>query len=146
MKLLPMNLLLRFIIASINLSADIVPSATPTDQPMVPSGSTSQSREIALKQVKLPNLCFLSLPVLVHQITYFIFFFRNRILPIACSPLPLKFMRTKARRQVLLERLESHRQRLEQSWKIYRPSFIKTRPNWLMIPTRPRPCSRLSEA
>jgi len=26
--------------------------------------------------------------------------------------------------------LESHRQRLEQSWKICQPSFIKTRPNW----------------
>jgi len=32
-------------------SVDVVPSATPADQPMVPSASTSQRREIALKQV-----------------------------------------------------------------------------------------------
>ena len=36
---------------SVILSADIVPSATPADQPVVPSASSSQRREIALKQV-----------------------------------------------------------------------------------------------
>jgi len=51
MKLLPMNLFSRFIIISVNLSADIVSSAIPADQPVVPSASTSQRREIALKQV-----------------------------------------------------------------------------------------------
>jgi len=51
MKLLPMDLFFHFIIISANLSADIVPSATPVDQPVVPSALTSQRREIALKQV-----------------------------------------------------------------------------------------------
>jgi len=32
-------------------SADIVPSATPANKPVVPAASTSQRREIALKQV-----------------------------------------------------------------------------------------------
>jgi len=51
MKLLPMDPFFHFIIISINLSADIVSSAIPADQPVVPSASTSQRREIALKQV-----------------------------------------------------------------------------------------------
>jgi len=33
------------------LSVDIIPSATPADQPVVPSASTSERREKALKQV-----------------------------------------------------------------------------------------------
>ena len=53
MKFLPMNLL--FLSYNyFNLSADIVPSATPPDQPVVPSASSSQRREIALKQVSHP--------------------------------------------------------------------------------------------
>ena len=51
MKSLPMNLSFHLIIIPVNFSADIVPSATPADQPIVPSASTSQRREIALKQV-----------------------------------------------------------------------------------------------
>ena len=111
---------------------------------MVPSASTSQRREIALKQVSYP-VSILSSSVLDHKITYFVFLSRNRTLPTACSPSPSKSLRMKARKQVLLERLESHRQRLEQNWKICRPS-IKIRPNWLMTPIQLRPCSRLSEA
>jgi len=51
MKLLPIDLFFHFIIIFINLSADIVSSAIPSDQPVVPSASTSHRREIALKQV-----------------------------------------------------------------------------------------------
>jgi len=51
MKSLSVDLSLHFIIIPVNFSADIVPSATPADQPVVPSASTSQRREIALKQV-----------------------------------------------------------------------------------------------
>jgi len=51
MKSLPMNLSFHLIIIPVNFSADIVPSATLADQPAVPSASTSQRREIALKQV-----------------------------------------------------------------------------------------------
>jgi hypothetical protein len=51
MKLLPMDLFFHFIIISVNLSADIVSLATLADQPVVSSASTSQRREIALKQV-----------------------------------------------------------------------------------------------
>ena len=48
------------IITSINLLGDIVPSATSASQPVVPSASTSQRREIALKQVSylIIILCF----------------------------------------------------------------------------------------
>jgi len=41
MKLLPIDLFFHFIIISVNLSADIVSSAIPADQPVVPSASTS---------------------------------------------------------------------------------------------------------
>jgi len=34
-----------------NFSVDIIPSATSADQPIVPTASSSQRREIALKQV-----------------------------------------------------------------------------------------------
>jgi len=51
MKLLPMDLFFYLIIIPVNFLADIVPSATLADQPVVPSASTSQRREIALKQV-----------------------------------------------------------------------------------------------
>jgi len=46
----PMDLFLQLIVTII-FSADIIPSATPANQPVVPSASTSQRREIALKQV-----------------------------------------------------------------------------------------------
>ena len=46
-----MDLFFHFIIVPVYFSADIVPSATPADQPVVPSASTSQRQEIALKQV-----------------------------------------------------------------------------------------------
>jgi hypothetical protein len=51
MNLLPMNLSFHLIIAFVNFSADIVSSAILADQPVVPSVSTSQMLEIALKQV-----------------------------------------------------------------------------------------------
>jgi len=51
MKSLPMDLSFHLIIIPVNFSADIVPSATPADHPLVPSASTSQRREIALKHV-----------------------------------------------------------------------------------------------
>jgi hypothetical protein len=54
MKLLLMNLPFHLTITPVNFSADIVPSATPADQPIVPSASASQRREIALKQVSYP--------------------------------------------------------------------------------------------
>ena len=47
---LTMNFL-QIIITFIISSVDVIPSATPADQPVVPSASTSQRREIALKQV-----------------------------------------------------------------------------------------------
>jgi len=51
MKSLPMDLSFQLIIIPVNFSANIVQSAAPADQPVVPSASTSQRREIALKQV-----------------------------------------------------------------------------------------------
>jgi len=47
----PMDLSLKIISNLIIFSVDIVPSATPADQPVVLVASTSQRREIALKQV-----------------------------------------------------------------------------------------------
>jgi len=58
MKLLPMDLYFHLIIIPINFLADIAPSATPGDQPVVPSASTSQRREIALKQVSYLIIIF----------------------------------------------------------------------------------------
>jgi len=46
-----MYLLLQVISNFTILSVDIVPSATPADQPVVPSASTSHMREIALEHV-----------------------------------------------------------------------------------------------
>jgi len=46
-----MDLFFQLIIIINILSADIVPSVTPADQPVVPLASASQRREIALKQV-----------------------------------------------------------------------------------------------
>jgi len=46
-----MDLLLQTISNFTIFSVDIVPSATPADQPVVPLASTSQRREIALKPV-----------------------------------------------------------------------------------------------
>jgi len=46
-----MDLSLQIISNLIIFSVDIVPSATPADQPVVPVASTSQRREITLKQV-----------------------------------------------------------------------------------------------
>jgi len=51
MRLLPIDLSFHFIIISINLSAETVSLSTPADQPVGPLASTSQRREIALKQV-----------------------------------------------------------------------------------------------
>jgi len=63
MKLLLMNLSFHLIITPVNFLADIVPSATPVDQPVVPSTSTRQRREIALKQVSysIITLCFINI-------------------------------------------------------------------------------------
>jgi len=145
MKLLPMDLFLHFIITSVNLSADIIPSAGPADQPVVPLASTSQRREIALKQVSylIIILYFTNISLSNNSSP---FSFTNKILLIACSPLLLKFPRMKERKQALPKQLEFHRQSLEQSWKIYQPSSIKTQPNWLMILIQPRLYSKLSEA
>ena len=60
---------------------------------------------------KLPNLYLYCLSMLDHRITYFIFLFRNMTLLTACSPSPSTSLRMKARRQVLLEQLESHQQK-----------------------------------
>jgi len=46
-----MDLSLQIICNLIIFSVDILPSATPADPPMVLVASTSQRREIALKQV-----------------------------------------------------------------------------------------------
>ena len=52
-----MDLFFQLIIIINILSADIVPSVTPVDQPVVPLASASQRREIALKQVShLPSI------------------------------------------------------------------------------------------
>jgi len=47
----PMDLPLQIISNLIIFSVDIAPLATPVDRPVVPTASTSQRREIALKQV-----------------------------------------------------------------------------------------------
>jgi len=133
MKLLLMDLFSHFIIILANFSADIVPSATPTDQPVVPLASTSQRREIALKQVSY-LIIILYFTNIHHQITYLLFFFRNKILPTAYSPLPSKSPMMKARKQALLKQSVFHRQKSEQSWKICSPCFIRIQPNWLMTP------------
>ena len=88
---------------------------------------------------------FLLLSVLDHEITRFISFFRNRILLTACSLSLSRSLRMKARKQVLLEQSESHRQRLEQSWRTCQFFFIKIQRNWSMILTQPKLCSKLSE-
>ena len=66
MQSLLMNSLFHFVFTSVNLSAGIaslailadqpgiISSAIPANQPVVPSASTSQRREIALKQVSYP--------------------------------------------------------------------------------------------
>ena len=140
-----MDLLFHFIILSVNLSADIVPSAAPADQLVVQLASTSQRREIALKQVSylIIILYFINISLSNNSSP---FSFRNKILLIAYSPLLSKFLRMKERKQALPKQLEFHRQSLEQSWKICQPSFIKTQPNWLMILIQPNPYSKLSEA
>jgi len=51
MKLLPMDLSSQLINIPVNFLVDIVPSAALADQPVVPTASTSQRREMALKQV-----------------------------------------------------------------------------------------------
>jgi hypothetical protein len=43
--------LATLIIIIISFLADIIPSTTPADQPVVPSASASKRQEIALKQV-----------------------------------------------------------------------------------------------
>jgi len=47
----PMDLLFSNYNHSCNISVDIVSSATSADQPIMPTASPSQRREIALKQV-----------------------------------------------------------------------------------------------
>ena len=64
---LPMNLLFQLIITFVNLSADIVPSATPADQPVVSSASYSQRREIALKQVSYPISIYIIYQYLIME-------------------------------------------------------------------------------
>ena len=145
MKLLSMDLFFHFIIISVNLSADTVPSAAPADQPVVPLASTSQRREIALKQVSylITILYFTNISSSNNSSP---FSFRSKTLPTACSRLLSKFLRMKERKQALPKQLEFHRQSLVQSWKICQPSSIKIQPNWLMILIQPRLYSKLSEA
>jgi len=50
-ELSPMNFIFPNHNHPCNFSVDIIPSATLTDQPIVPTASSSQRREIALKQV-----------------------------------------------------------------------------------------------
>jgi hypothetical protein len=83
---------------------------------------------------------------LTIKLTYFIFIFRNKILPTAYSPSPLISSKKKARKQAPLGQLELYRQKPELSWKSYRPYFIKTQLNWSTILTQPKPCSRPLEA
>ena len=114
MKSLSMDLSLHFLTIPVNFSADIVPSATPTDQLVVPSASTSQRREIALKQVSylIVVLYFTNISS-SNNISSFLF--RNKILPTSCSPMPSKSLMMKARKQALLKQLVFHQQKLEQS-------------------------------
>jgi len=51
MKLSPMDLFFSNYNYPYYFSVFIVPSATPADHPVIPAASTSQRREIALKQV-----------------------------------------------------------------------------------------------
>jgi len=124
----------------------VVPSATLVDQSVAPPASSSQRREIALKQVSHPISISNTCRCFDHRITYFVFFFRNRILLTAYSPSPLTSLKTRARKQAPHGQLESHRQRSGLSWKNCRLSSIKTRLNWSMTLTRPKFCSRPSEA
>ena len=113
---------------------------------MAPSASSSQRREIALKQVSHPIFISIICRCSDHIMTYFVFFSRNRILPTAYSPSPLISLKMKVRKRVLPGQLGSHRQRSGPSWKNCRLSSIKTWLNWSMTLTRPRLYSRPSEA
>jgi len=113
---------------------------------VVSSASSSQRREIALKQVSHPISISIICRCSDHRMTHFVFLFRNRILLTAYSPLPLMSPKMKVRKQVPPGQLGSHRPRSGQSWKNCQLSSIKTRLNWSMTLTRPRLCSRPSEA
>ena len=145
MKLLPMDLFLHSITNSANLSADIVPSATSADQPAVPSASTSQRREIALKQVSyfIIILCFTDISSSSNPSP---FLFQEQDSPDSLSPSPSKSLKMKARKRVLLKQLGSHRQKSEQSWRFCWLCFTRIQPNWLMTPIQPRLYLKLSEA
>ena len=54
-----MNLFFTLLITSVNLSANIVLSAISADHRVAPSMSSSQRREIALKQVSYPIFTFI---------------------------------------------------------------------------------------
>jgi hypothetical protein len=72
MKSLPMDLS-SFLTINF-LLADIVSSATLTDQPVVPSASTSQRREIALKQVGfLTLILYFTDHFIIKQFIFFFF-------------------------------------------------------------------------
>jgi len=62
------------LIIIIYFSADIIPSATPADQPVVPSASASQRREIALKQVShLISIFIITSAWSSNNLFYFLF-------------------------------------------------------------------------
>ena len=113
---------------------------------MAPSASSSQRREIALKQVSHPVSTSLICRCSYHRTTHFVFLFRSRILPTAYSLSLLMSPKTKVRKPVPPGQLGFHRQRSGLNWKNCRPSSIKIRPNWSMTLIRPRFCSRPSEA
>jgi len=75
-KFSPMDLLYIFfkiIIILIIFSVDIVPSATPADQPVVPAASTSQRHEIALKQVSyLISILYITNFLSSNNLSYFL--------------------------------------------------------------------------
>jgi len=114
MKLLPMDLFFHLIIIPVNFLADIAPSATPANQPVVPSASTSQRREIALKQVSY-LIIILYFTNISSSNNLSPFLSQNKILLTAYFPLPSKFPMIKARKQALLKQSVFHRQKSEQS-------------------------------
>jgi len=67
--LLPMTFIFTNHNYPCNFSVDIIPSATSADQTIVPTASSSQRREIALKQVNYLMFTIILL-TFVHQIIY----------------------------------------------------------------------------
>ena len=139
-KLPPMDLLFTlFYNYPCYFSVDIVPSATPADQPIVSAASPRQRRETTLKQVSDPHPL---LPTFDYQITHIYPFFRNKTLQIAYSPLLSTSLMTRVKKQAPLKQWGSHRQKSKPSWKTCQLCYIKIPLNWQMILTRSKLCLR----